>query len=109
MNNTTFKKGETVIAHPGNRREPILYMIVKTVTDKYVSCVDETGRVRKFNNDGKWFHWNEWMTYRVYHNMDEVCKEEADDRLLFQFQEDAARKLFTPEEIRKFYEIHNAR
>lgn len=108
MNITTFKKGETVIAYPSDSRERVIFMTVKSVTDKYVTCVDETGKVRRFNNDGKWFHWTEWMTYRLYHSMDEVRKEEEDERLLFQFREDVSRGVFTPEEIRKFYEIHNA-
>ena len=108
MNITTFKKGETAIAYPNGSRERVIHQTVKSVTDKYVSCVDETGKVRRFNNDGKWFHYTEWMGYRLYHNLDEVRKENEDERLLFQFREDAERKLFTPEEVRKFYEIHNA-
>lgn len=108
MNITTFKKGETVIAYPSDSRERVMHMTVKSVTDKYVSCVDEIGKVRRYNNDGKWFHWSEWMAYRLYHNMDEVRKEDEDDKLRFQFREDAARGMFTIEEIKKFYEIHNA-
>ena len=110
MNITTFKKGETVIAYPSDSRERVMHLTVKSVTDKYVSCVDnESGKVRRFNNDGKWFHWSEWMSYRLYHDMDEVHKEYEDDRLRFQFREDATSGVFTPDEIRKFYEIHNAR
>ena len=109
MNITTFKKGEKVIAYPSDSREHTIYsMTVKSVSDKYVTCVDEYGKVRRYNNDGKWFHWTEWMTYRLYHNMDEVRKEDEDERLKFQFRQDAERGIFTPEEIRKFYEIHNA-
>lgn len=108
MNITTFKKGETVIAFASDSRERTILMTVKSVSDKYVSCVDEMGKVRRYNNDGKWFHWTEWMAYRLYHNMDEVHKEIEDERLLYQFREDASRGVFTPEEVRKFYEIHNA-
>ena len=109
MNITTFKKGETVIAYPSDSRGRVMHLTVKSVGDKYVSCVDdETGRVRRFYNDGKWFHWTEWMLYRLYHNLDEVHKEEEDDKLRYQFREDVERNLFTPDEIRKFYEIHNA-
>ena len=109
MNFTSFKKGEKVIAYPNDSRERVLEMTVKGVTDKYVTCVEEGfTKPFRFYNDGKWFHYTEWMTYRLYHDMDEVHKEEEDDRLLFQFRQDVERHLFTPDEIRKFYEIHNA-
>ena len=108
MNITTFKKGEKVIAYPSVLREHIMNLTIKSVTDKYVSCVDETGKVRRFNNDGKWFHWAEWMVYRLYHNLDEVRKELEDERLLYQFQQDVSMGVFTSDEIRKFYKIHNA-
>ena len=107
-----FVKGEHVVAHADESRQPDENMIVVSVGRKYISCAHESrpyGAVTKFDNDAPYYFRSDWHTYRLYHSLEDIEAEKKEKELRKTFRFDAEKlDFFTIEEIELLYAIHNS-